>query len=100
MTIDHLNRIYSFGIASEIIGRLSMPLFAWGIAKGIVRSGDIRKYIFRLLMLAIVSQVPYWYFFQSHQLNICFTLLDGLIILTIIRSDYNWILNMEYIAYQ
>ena len=43
----------------RIIGRISFPLFAFLVIEGLLRTSSIFNYLFRLLMLAIVSEIPY-----------------------------------------
>jgi hypothetical protein len=84
MLIDHVARIYfPDNLILGIIGRLSYPLFAWGIAKGFTFTSNYRKYLIRLLILALVSQLPYSLLFKNGCLNIGFTLMAGLIVLKI-----------------
>lgn len=80
MLIDHVARIYlPDNLIFSIVGRLSFPLFAWGIAKGFTLTRNYKKYLIRLLILAVVSQLPYSLLFKNGLLNIGFTLLTGLI---------------------
>lgn len=90
MLIDHSGRIFfSNEIIFLIIGRISLPLFAWGIAMGFRRTSNFNRYALRLLMLGLVSQIPYYYLFNNMWLNVCFTLLSGLLVLRIITSKIN-----------
>jgi TraX protein. len=88
MLIDHVARIYfPDNLILGIIGRLSYPLFAWGIAKGFTFTSSYRKYLIRLLILALVSQLPYSLLFKNGCLNIGFTLMAGLIVLKIYSTQ-------------
>lgn len=47
---------------TNLIGRLSMPMFAYCIARGFdhyVKNGNIKKYFRNLAIFSVVSQVPY-----------------------------------------
>lgn len=83
MLIDHMGTIFFPSIIwFRIIGRLSMPLFAYGLARGFkysLKKGTIEKYFKNLLMFAIVSQIPYGMLFGS--LNIGFTWIFALCLL-------------------
>ena len=84
MFLDHLGyAIYSKFSAFNYIGRLSFPIFAFGISEGYSHTKSKKNYCIRLLMFAITSQVPFMWFnsmFRSvFSLNIFFTLLLGLI---------------------
>lgn len=82
MIIDHLGFIFFPDlIILRIIGRLSFPIFAFGVAYGYSHSRDVFKYGQRLLLLALLSQPVFYLLFNSGQLNIVFTLFLGLLAL-------------------
>lgn len=61
MLLDHICDVYFPNlIILRIIGRLSFPLFAWEIAKGFKRTRSIKKYVLRLLIIAVISQGPHY----------------------------------------
>lgn len=73
MLIDHIGIIFfPQEVVLRMIGRLSMPLYAYCIARGIRYTHDIKKYFFRVLLIACVSQVPYMLMVKEIKLNICF----------------------------
>lgn len=96
MVIDHIAAMYIFtdslsidgislgwviiGIAFRCIGRLSFTLYAYLLVQGYVYTRNKVKYAGRILLLAILSEIPFNLFFFStyvnsrHQ-NILFTLL-------------------------
>ena len=79
MTIDHIGElIFPELLALRIIGRIAFPIAAYQVAQGYKYSSDLKKYAFRLMLLAWISQVPY-NFFMGHKLNPVFTLLLGLV---------------------
>lgn len=82
----------------RVIGRLAMPLFAWGIAYGYIQTKNIRKYAFRILLLAIISQFPYYILFNNGCLNICFTLVAGLFCVHIYEQRMPLVLRVLYIG--
>lgn len=88
MVTDHYGIIYHRNSIEifRIIGRLSFPLFAWGIANGLVHTKNLKKYMIRLLAVALISQIPYHYLFKNNYINVCFTLLFGLLAITVYRS--------------
>lgn len=66
MLVDHIGAILLSDLwILRLIGRLSMPLFAYGVARGYYYTslkGDVRRtgrYIYRMAGLAVASQVPY-----------------------------------------
>lgn len=84
MAIDHLGVFFFPGnIYFRLIGRLSFPLFAWAIANGTNFTGNINRYLIRILLLAVISQIPYLLLFniygiENPGLNILFTLDIGI----------------------
>lgn len=90
MLLDHICQIYFPDIERfNVIGRLSFPLFAYGIAKGFKYTQNFKLYALRLMIVAIVSQFPYYLLFESDYLNVCFGLLIGLFVLKLYESKYN-----------
>ncbi|MGE4282310.1 MAG: TraX family protein [Clostridia bacterium] len=90
MFIDHIGALFFPDMQIfSLIGRISFPLFSWGIARGYRLTRDFKKYAARLFLLALVSQVPYYLLFENGLLNICFTLLAGLFLLRIYDSKSN-----------
>lgn len=74
------------------IGRIAFPIFAFQISEGFIHTKNLKKYFIRLLLFAMISQIPFQLFLQkfipnsSTCLNIFFTLSLGL--LSIIVYDY------------
>lgn len=62
------------------VGGLTFPIMAFLIAEGWRHTSDCRRYLLRLGLFALVSQIPYW-LFLSHELNVMFTLFIGLLVL-------------------
>ncbi len=60
------------------LGRLSFPLFAFGILLGVLHSRDRLRYGLRLALCAALSQPGYMLLFGKSGLNVCVTLLLGL----------------------
>lgn len=62
------------------VGGLTFPIMAFLIAEGWRHTSDCRRYLLRLGLFALVSQIPYW-LFLGHELNVMFTLFIGLLVL-------------------
>ncbi len=77
------------------IGRTAMPIFCFMIAEGFRHTHSVKKYALRLLLLAILSEIPY-NLASSHRFvdisgrNVVFTLLLGLAALYGIDSFENY----------
>ncbi len=69
----------------RIIGRISFPLFAFLLAEGFKHTKSVARYAGRLLIAAIISEIPYDLCFHGMRrhdgLNIMFTLLTALLAL-------------------
>ena len=74
----------------RIIGRLSFPLFAWLIANGAKHTKNINKYLVRLFVFGVISQIPFALAHNqagvSYGLNIMFTLFLGLSSIKVVNT--------------
>ncbi|KAG4089156.1 TraX protein-domain-containing protein [Neocallimastix lanati (nom. inval.)] len=66
MTIDHITQLlfpgfsYKFlPIFLHMIGRLAFPIYAFCVAEGYHYTRNINKYLERLLILALISHIPF-----------------------------------------
>ena len=83
----------------NIIGRIAFPLFCFQIVIGYKHTKNINKYIIRLLLFGIISQIPFSLFTYSYTgrfdlLNVYFTLAFGLLavyLLDILPKKYKFI---------
>ena len=88
MLIDHIGAVFFPTIIGfRAIGRLSFPLFAFGIAQGVAYTSDFRKYFIRILIAAVVSQPVYMKLFGLSQLNPLFMLAWGAAALYFWKKD-------------
>lgn len=80
MTLDHIGFYFFPGVLwIRLIGRMAMPLFAHELARGIERTTDIKRYIKRLLITAVIAQIPL-FILGSIQLNILFNMALTLVL--------------------
>ena len=60
MAIDHVGAALLPQVPIlRVIGRIAFPIFAYTLAVGCVYTRDMRRYVFRILLLALVSQPFY-----------------------------------------
>lgn len=101
MFLDHFAKVFQteldsslYFVLDNIIGRLAFPLFCLLLAEGYFHTRNLRKYMLRVALLALVSEIPFnlamsGQFFDPRWQNTVFTLLLGLLMfcfLDIIRS--------------
>lgn len=102
MLIDHIgfyffinqSQYHILYTALRIIGRISFPLFAFLIVEGFFQSNN-NKYLFRLIVFSVISEVPYdlfctGTFFSIEAQNVLFTFWIALLML----------MGMNYIRYK
>ena len=87
MTIDHVGMyLLPQFVILRIIGRLSMPIFAYMIAEGCRYTKNKRYYLLLTLGVGLICQVVYWIAMQS--LYQCILITFSLSILLIYSIDY------------
>ena len=96
MLVDHTAAILIDPVTSEtlyttmrLLGRMSFPIFCFLLVEGFLHTSNVKKYMIRLALFALISEIPFDMAFRpgvsivekfGHQ-NIFFTLLIGLIVL-------------------
>ena len=100
MIIDHIGAVFFPDvIIYRIIGRISFPLFAYQLTIGFKHTSNVNKYLLRLWIFALISQVPFTLLFDTTNLNIFFTLFLALFLLKMIdKKEYAWIFPIGIIS--
>ena len=85
MLLDHIKYVIPATniFLTQYFGRIAFPLFAFLIAEGMIYTKNRKKYIIRMLIFALISQIPFILFkniFSSDfMLNVMFTFLFAMI---------------------
>lgn len=84
MLIDHVGAVLLPQVGwLRAVGRLAFPIFAFLIGEGYRHTSDLKRYMGRLLLFALISEIPFNLLVSGsirdcdHQ-NVLFTLLLGL----------------------
>ena len=102
MVCDHVGLIFfPEWIVFRIIGRISFPIFAYVLVEGFLYTRDIKKYLFRLGLLSLVSEIPFDLMASGRVLefghqNVFFTLTLGILALWLMSRTINPILQLIY----
>ena len=85
MLVDHMGYVlFPWILWLRCVGRIAFPIFAFQIAEGCIRTHDRRRYALRLLLFAVLSEIPFdlmyggTWFYPVHQ-NVIWTLLLGIL---------------------
>lgn len=84
----HITQVYKL---MRRFGRLAFPIYCFFIVEGYFRTHDVKKYILRLSILAVLSEFPFDYALHHGQAlmtkqNVYFTLLIGLLVIWAIND--------------
>ena len=95
MVIDHSRYLHPIldNDITKVIGRFSFILFAFILTEGIWHTKDRTKYLKRIVLFAVVSQIPFMIFRSIVGryiiLNILFTFAIGMILIILIDKQKN-----------
>ncbi|CAM4491090.1 TraX family protein [Paenibacillus phoenicis] len=88
MLIDHVGLLFFPGdVLWRIIGRIAFPIYAYALVQGYQHTSNYRKYALRLLLIAVLSQIPYQLAFDTNGLNVVATLFVSLLVLRMLDSS-------------
>ncbi|MCL1982003.1 MAG: conjugal transfer protein TraX [Clostridiales bacterium] len=72
MLSDHIGVVFGVPAIFRVIGRIAFPIYAYMIAQGCIHTKNINKYLLRLGVFAIISEIPYDMVFSHKNADIDF----------------------------
>lgn len=96
MLIDHAAYIFGGALKWRVVGRLAFPIYCFLLAEGAYHTRDSRKYMLRLAVGALISELAFDFSFYGRWTwqyqNVFVTLLLGVLALEVIkRSSEVWL---------
>lgn len=91
-----MGQTVSFYYLLRRIGRLAFPIYCFLIGEGLTRTRSRKNYLLRLLIFALISEIPFnlmigdTILWRANQ-NVFFTLFLGGLSIYIYESDLNWL---------
>lgn len=96
MALDHTGAVlYPSQIWLRCLGRIAFPIFCFLIVEGFFHTHDVRRYMGRIGVFALISEIPYDLAFRgvpleyAHQ-NVFFTLLIGIGMMVLLERNREW----------
>ena len=65
MIIDHSGDVFNpllheKSLIFNAVGRIAFPLFAFMVVEGYTHTSNIKKYLLRLFIFALISEIPFY----------------------------------------
>ena len=111
MVIDHLALTFLpsssiLYLICRLVGRLSMPIFAYKIACGFIYTSNLKRYAYKIFLMTLAAQIPFTLLSGSQNFftellthwNIGLTFLAALGVLSLLTSKSKGHLLRQYIC--
>jgi len=95
MLLDHMcYTVIEGNVWMTWVGRIAFPIFAFLIVEGYFHTKNVKKYALRLLIFALISEIPFnlmmsFSVINPYQQNVYWTLLIGLLVIWAIDKPFN-----------
>jgi len=105
MVIDHIGYVlFPEVIILRIIGRLAFPIFTYILTEGFFYTRDVKKYMMRLGIFALVSEVPFdlattGKVLEFNHQNVFFTLFLGVLMMCLVSKTKNIVIQYGIVAF-
>lgn len=87
MLIDHIGAIFfPDHLIFRLIGRIAFPIYVYLSMLGYQRTSNFKRYFTRLILLALVSQLPFQLAFGTNHINVIGTLAVSVAVLKFIDT--------------
>ncbi|WP_310549994.1 TraX family protein [Paenibacillus glufosinatiresistens] len=87
MLIDHIGLIFYPGEPGwREVGRLAFPIYCYALVQGHLHTSSRPRYWLRLLLIALLAQIPYQLALVPGGLNVVFTLLASGLVLALLDT--------------
>lgn len=88
--LEQSRGMYGTYMAMRIIGRLAFPIYCFLLVEGFQRTHNVKRYLGRMLLFALISEVPFDLAFSGRlwnmqYQNVFFTLFIGLMVIAGLR---------------
>lgn len=102
MLLDHIGAIFVSGYTLRIIGRIAFPIFCFLMAEGAYYTKNPRKYALRLVIGALLSEIPFDLAFRRgltlQTQSVMVTLLLGFLAVEAIQKTDNGLVKLTITA--
>ena len=97
MLIDHVGALFFPEVSIfRIVGRIAFPIFCYTLVEGFFHTKNVKGYLIRLGMFAILSEIPYDLAFSNKVIdiegqNIFFTLFFGVLMMWLVSETSSYV---------